>query len=173
MNDIQLFNYSGSAVRVVMLGEPPAPWFVAKDVCDILGYANVTDTLNKHLDDDERNTLAIREGNRGNPEMNIISESGLYALIMCSEKPQAREFRKWVTGVVLPSINKTGYFDARETLQPIPSGIMEAAKLILETAGILDTRKKQKHSHGTPIQPLKWEDYILAEIASLIGGSNL
>lgn len=86
MNKIELYSYSGSAVRVVMLGDPPAPWWVAKDVCDILGYANVTKTLNDHLDEDERNTLTIREGNRGNPEMNIISESGLYALIMRSEK---------------------------------------------------------------------------------------
>ena len=113
MNDIQLFNYTDSAVRVVMLGEPPAPCLVAKDVCDILGYANVTKTLNDHLDEDERNILAIREGTsqKGeNPNMNIISESGLYALIMRSKKPQAKAFRKWVTSEVLPTIRKTEGF---------------------------------------------------------------
>ena len=94
-NSIQLFSYNEDPVRVIMLGEPPAPWWVAKDVCDILGYTNVTDTLNKHLDEDERNTLAIREGNRGNPVVNVINESGLYCLILRSNMPKAKEFRKW------------------------------------------------------------------------------
>ena len=125
MSNIQLYSYSGSAVRVVMLGDPPAPWWVAKDVCDILGYVNVTDTLNKHLDEDERNTLAIREGIRGNPEMNIINESGLYALIMRSEKPQAKEFRKWVTGEVLPTIRKTGTYSMTAQMKPTLPDIID------------------------------------------------
>ena len=69
----------------------PAAWFVAKDVCDILGYSNVTKALNDHLDDDERSTLTIREGIRGNPNMNIINESGLYCLILRSNMPKAKE----------------------------------------------------------------------------------
>ncbi len=143
MNDIQLFNYGNSAVRVVMYGNPPVAWFVAKDVCDILGYANVTDTLNKHLDADERNTLAIREGTSpkgGNPNMNIISESGLYCLILRSNMPKAKEFRKWVTGTVLPQIRATGSYSLNEEIRPIPQGVLEGAKLILETAGIKDNQ---------------------------------
>ena len=140
MNEIKLFNFGNSAVRVVMYGTPQAAWFVAKDVCDILGYANVTDTLNKHLDADERNTLSIREGNRGNPVVNIISESGLYCLILRSNMPKAKEFRKWVTGTVLPQIRETGTFSINEEMRPIPPGVLEGAKLILETAGIKDNQ---------------------------------
>ena len=90
-NSIQLFSYNEAPIRVIMIEEPPVPWFVAKDVCSILGYANVTDALNKHLDEDERNTLAIREGNRGNPVINVINESWLYCLILRSNMPKAKE----------------------------------------------------------------------------------
>ena len=88
-NAIQLFSYGENPIRIVMLGDPPSAWFVAKDVCDILGYTNVTKALADHLDEDEKNTLTIREGNRGNPVMNIINESGLYALILRSNMPKA------------------------------------------------------------------------------------
>ena len=99
-----------------MLGDPPTPWWVAKDVCDILGYSNVTDTLNKHLDEDERSTLAIREGTSpkgGNPNMNVINESGLYCLILRSNMPKAKEFRKWVTTTVLPQVMREGLPDSQ------------------------------------------------------------
>lgn len=74
MNDIQLFNYGNSAVRVVMYGNPPVAWFVAKDVCDILGYANSRKALADHLDDDEKDvTICYTPG--GNQNVNIISSS--------------------------------------------------------------------------------------------------
>lgn len=120
-SSIQLFNYNEAPVRVVMRGTPPSPWWVAKDVCDILGYVNVTDALNKHLEEDERSTLAIREGTSlkgGNPNMNIINESGLYCLILRSNMPKAKEFRKWVTGTVLPQVMRTGLPEARSEYEP-------------------------------------------------------
>ena len=89
--NMQVFDYESNTIRIIS-GEDGEPWFVAL----------------KALDDDERNTLRISEGIRGNPEMNIISESGLYTLIMRSNKPEAKKFRKWVTSEVLPSIRKTG-----------------------------------------------------------------
>lgn len=141
MNDIQIFTYNDEPVRVIMLGEPPAPWWVAKDVCDILGYTNVTKALNDHLDEDERNTLTIREGIRGNPSMNIINESGLYCLILRSNLPKAKEFRKWVTGTVLPQVMRgNSPFSTDRPDGFLPNGIMEATKLILEAAGIRDNQ---------------------------------
>jgi prophage antirepressor-like protein len=113
MNQIQAFNFNSSEVRVVR-DEHGEPWFVAKDVCDVLELVNPSEAL-KALDDDERNTLRISEGIRGNPEMNIISESGMYTLVMRSNKPHARKFRKWVTSEVLPSIRKTGSYAAPQT----------------------------------------------------------
>ena len=93
-NSIQLFSYNEDPVRIVMLGDPPTPWWVAKDVCDILGYTNARKALADHLDDDEKDvTICYTPG--GNQSMNIINESGLYCLILRSNMPKAKEFRKW------------------------------------------------------------------------------
>jgi hypothetical protein len=79
-------------------------WFVAKDVCDALGYVNGPQALADHVDPDERDSISIRYGKRGNPVRAVVNESGLYSLIFRSNKTEAKAFRKWVTGVVLPSI---------------------------------------------------------------------
>jgi len=109
-NELQLFNYGDSPVRAIeQNGEF---WFVAKDVCDALELTNPTEAI-KSLDDDEKNTLRISEGNqnqRGNPNFNVISESGLYALIMRSNKPAAKRFSKWVRKEVLPTLLRTGTY---------------------------------------------------------------
>ena len=112
-NAIQIFDYKSNKVRTVE--QDGQVWFVAKDVCDILELKNVTDSL-KSLDDDEKMTLGFSEshsGKRGGAQsINVISESGLYTLIMRSRKPEARRFRKWVTNEVLPSIMRTGSYTA-------------------------------------------------------------
>ena len=88
-------------------------WFVAADVCKALEINNPSDAL-KRLDDDERLTLANSEGQNGNgaQSYNIINESGLYSLILRSRKAEAKRFKKWVTAEVLPSIRKTGSYQA-------------------------------------------------------------
>ena len=113
MTNLQIFNYESNKVRIIS-GEDGEPWFVAKDVCDILELANARDAVSI-LDDDEKSSVRISDGTSpkgGNPNMNIISESGLYTLIMRSNKPEAKKFRKWVTSEVLPSIRKTGCYSA-------------------------------------------------------------
>ncbi len=106
---IQAFDFNSSIVRVVTCDE--SPWFVANDVCKVLGLENSRDAVSG-LDEDEKNTVAIADGNRGNPNKTIISESGLYALIFKSRKAEAKKFRRWVTGTVLPAIRQTGRFEA-------------------------------------------------------------
>lgn len=86
------------------------PWFVGKDVAQALGYSNVWDAMAKHVDEEDKNTIAIREGIPGNPNQTIINESGLYSLIMSSKMEKAKEFKRWVTSEVLPSIRKTGSY---------------------------------------------------------------
>jgi prophage antirepressor-like protein len=112
------FNFSGHLLRTFNEGENL--WFVAKDVCDALDIANVSDAVSR-LDDDEKgivksdtlgdNTIAFTDSiPRGNPNLLCVDESGLYALILRSNKPQAKPFRKWVTREVLPTIRKTGSY---------------------------------------------------------------
>ena len=136
---IQLFNYEQRPVRTVVIDGKI--WFVAKDVCDILGYSNVTDALNNHLDEDERNTLAIREGNRGNPVVNIINQSGLFCLILRSNQPQAKKFRRWVTEIVLPQVITNGLPENPEhQREKFSMELFNAARAIHEMAGIKDNQ---------------------------------
>lgn len=109
MSNIIPFNFKGAAVRVVdRNGEP---WFVAADVCRVLEHSNPTMAV-AGLDSEDRDTLNIAEGIAGNPNKTVINESGLYSLILTSRKPEAKVFKKWVTGEVLPQIRKTGGYGA-------------------------------------------------------------
>lgn len=109
MADITPFNFGTHAVRVI--SRDNQPWFVANDVCNALGYSNPRDAISKHLDDDEKD-VANSDTLGGNQQLTIISESGLYALVLRSRKPEARKFAKWVTSEVLPSIRQTGGYGA-------------------------------------------------------------
>lgn len=99
-NSIQRFDFKGAALRT-LTDENGEPWFVAKDVCDILGHSNVSMALDR-LDDDERSKFNL--GRQG--ETNIVNEAGLYVLVLSSRKPEAHEFKRWVTHEVLPQIRK-------------------------------------------------------------------
>ena len=84
-------------------------WFVGKDVAEALGYSNTRDALSKHVDDEDKTTVAIRDtGSNYKSQAIFINESGLYSLVLSSKLPQARVFKHWVTSVVLPAIRKTG-----------------------------------------------------------------
>lgn len=109
MNDLQTFIYNNSQVRTVEKnGEP---WWVLKDVCDILGLGSPHKVADR-LDEDEKGRNLIPTPS-GKQEMTIISESGLYNVILRSDKPEAKPFRKWVTAEVLPAIRKTGSYNAK------------------------------------------------------------
>lgn len=104
MNELQIFNNEEfGEVRTVVLNSEPM--FCLADVCKALDIKNATDVA-KRLDDDERTRLNL--GRQG--ETNFVTESGLYAVILRSDKPNAKKFRKWITGEVLPSIRKTGSY---------------------------------------------------------------
>jgi prophage antirepressor-like protein len=101
------FQFESATIRTVTLNGDP--WFVAKDVCEVLGFDNPRQALSTHLDDDEKGVQNL-DTPGGRQQVNIISESGLYTLIVRSNKPQAKPFRKWVTAEVLPAIRKTGAY---------------------------------------------------------------
>lgn len=109
-NEIQRFDFRGASLRT-LTDEEGEPWFVAKDVCDILGMSNPSMAVIA-LDKDEVAQIDPKDylgsENRSNQAVNIVSEPGLYKLIMRSRKPEAKEFQRWVTHEVLPQIRKTG-----------------------------------------------------------------
>lgn len=112
-----VFQFESHPVRTVL--KDGEPWFVAVDVCKALEYSNTSKALGDHLDADEKGiTTGYTLG--GQQKLTIISESGLYALVLRSRKPEARKFAKWVTRDVLPAIRKTGAYmdeDTRITIE--------------------------------------------------------
>lgn len=113
MNDLQVFKYQDSEVRTIeMNGEP---WFVLKDVCKVLRLTDTGRTAER-LDSDELTRTTLVSGGQKR-EMICINESGLYNVILRSDKPEAKPFRKWVTSEVLPTIRKHGAYMTPETLQ--------------------------------------------------------
>ena len=107
-NEIKIFeNEEFGSVRTLEInGEP---YFVGKDVTDILGYQNGSRDINRHVDEDDREKVMIFDGNQ-DKESIIINESGLYSLILSSKLPNAKKFKRWVTSDVLPAIRKTGSY---------------------------------------------------------------
>lgn len=115
MNEISIFHFQGSEVRIVNVNDEP--WFVAKDVAKILGYSD-TQAMTRRLDDDEVSTCTDNSSGQVR-YIAIINESGLYNAALGSTKPEAKAFKKWVTSEVLPSIRKHGgYIAANGTETP-------------------------------------------------------
>ena len=133
MNEIQLFSYGEEKRPVRTVEINGEVWFVAKDVCDILKIANSRDAIST-LDDDEKNIVAITDGNRGNPNTSIISEPGLYRLAFKSRKKEAKKFVRWVTHEVLPAIRQTGRFSVVEEAEPSVETGLQRIGLIIRTA---------------------------------------
>ena len=134
MNDLKLFNYESKQVRTVIINSEP--WWVAKDVCDILELTNPSMCL-QNLDADERSKLNL--GRQG--ETNIVNESGLYSLVIQSRKPEAKKFKKWITSEVLPSIRKTGSYSAESKEYYIPKTYVEALRLAANQAEQIEEMK--------------------------------
>lgn len=115
-NELKVFSNAefGEVRTVVVNGEP---WFVGKDVAEALGYSNTRDALITHVEEEDKNTVVISDGKRGNPNQTIINESGVYSLVFGSKLPDAKKFKRWVTSEVLPTIRKTGgYINNSEML---------------------------------------------------------
>lgn len=115
MNELQVFNNAefGSVRTTVIDGEP---FFVGKDVAEILGYRDTSDALKRHVDEEDKLTRCFTVSGQ-NREMYIINESGLYSLILRSQLSKARKFKRWVTSEVLPAIRRHGMYAIDEILE--------------------------------------------------------
>lgn len=112
MNEI--FNFHGQEVRTVTVDNEP--YFVGKDVAEVLGYAKARNAIATHVEEEDKRDAPIQGTLGGTQKMTIINESGLYSLILSSKLPQAKEFKRWVTSEVLPTIRKNGMFATDELL---------------------------------------------------------
>lgn len=134
MNELQIFkNEEFGEVRSLNIGGEP--WFVGKDVADILRYTNSRKAINDHVDDEDKGVTKC-DTLGGKQDLIIINESGLYSLILSSKLPTAKKFKRWVTSEVLPAIRKTGNYQ-------IPTDPMVALKLMFEAQ--TQTNDKVEH----------------------------
>ncbi len=115
MNGLKIFNNPefGEVRTIERDGEP---WFVGKDVADVLGYQNGSRDINRHVDEEDRIKVMIFDGNQ-DKETIIINESGLYSLVLSSKLPTAKAFKRWITSEVIPSIRKHGAYITPDTLE--------------------------------------------------------
>lgn len=143
MNELQIFNSEEFGdIRTITINNEP--WFVGKDVAEALGYSNTRDALATHVSEEDKNTVVISDGKRGNPNQVVINESGLYALIFGSKLESAKRFKRWVTSEVLPAIRKTGSYQkpmtVAEQIQLLAQGNQDHEERIekLENTMIID-----------------------------------
>ena len=116
MNDLKIFeNEQFGSIRTVMINNEP--WFVGKDVAEVLGYAKARNAIATHVDTEDKKDAPIQGNLGGTQTMTLINESGLYSLILSSKLPTAKEFKRWVTSEVLPSIRKHGAYMTANTLE--------------------------------------------------------
>lgn len=132
MSDLILTEFVFNAMPVRVVQADGEPWFVAADVCAVLGLGNVSMALER-LDDDEKGVSSI-DTLGGAQQMAVINESGLYSLVLGSRKPDAKPFKKWVTAEVLPSIRKTGAYSVTQEAIPqtYAQALLEAGRLALQ-----------------------------------------
>lgn len=139
MNEVQLFNFENHEVRSLLLNNEP--WFVGKDVADVLGYSNSRKAMADHVDDEDKEVLTSRNvtlENIPNRGITVVNESGLYSLILSSKLPSAKKFKRWVTSEVLPALRKTGQYQVKEL-----SGSELMAKALIEAQNVLAAKDKQ------------------------------
>lgn len=148
MNELKIFkNRDFGEIRTVEIdGEP---WFVGKDVAEVLGYSNTRDALAKHIDGEDKGDVAIRDSIGREQSTTIINESGLYSLILSSKLPNAKAFKRWVTSEVLPSIRKHGLY-AKEELLDNPDIAIAAFKALKEER----EARKALEAENKQMQPL-------------------
>ena len=127
-NQLQIFeNREFGKIRVIE--KDGQPWFVGKDITDVLAYQNNRDAVKVHVDDEDKAAVVIHDG-RQKRKMIVINESGLYSLILSSKLPTAKTFKRWVTSEVLPSVRQHGAYITDDTLRRIREDNVFADELI-------------------------------------------
>lgn len=161
------FDFEEQAVRVVMRGDEP--WFVANDVCRVLEIGNSRDAIAR-LDDDERDCVGITDAIGRDRETNVVSESGLYALVFTSRKPEAKRFRKWITAEVLPAIRKTGRYEHPAAVEAPPTGTGEIAGMPIREAELwLQMVREARLTRGNVAAVSIWDGSPLPRLAPVRG----
>ena len=140
-NQLEIFkNEEFGEVRVSIIDNEP--WFVGKDIAEVLGYSRPAKAILDHVDDEDKDEVPIQDSIGRMQKTPVINESGLYGLVLSSKLPEAKKFKRWVTSEVLPSIRKNGMFAVDELLDNPDLLIATATKLKEERIARLEAEKK-------------------------------
>lgn len=155
MNNIEIFkNAEFGEVRTLTIDDKP--YFVGKDVAEILGYSNSRKAIADHVDEEDKNTVTIRDG-KGNPNQTVINESGLYSLILSSKLPTAKKFKHWITAEVIPSIRKHGAYMTEQTIEQA----LTNPDFLIQLATQLKTEKEKNKSLEVKVSALTVDNQIM------------
>lgn len=187
MNELQVFkNQEFGEIRTLAIKDEP--WFVGKDVAEVLGYKDTSDALKRHVDSDDKLSRCFTDSGQSR-EMYVINESGLYSLILSSKLPKAKEFKHWVTSEVLPSIRKTGSYSVHMTDYQKMMMETRAENVRIRKAALLNriadqysgTFKQVLQAHATkeltgeyllPLPEVGQKTYSAGEIGQVLGISG-
>lgn len=166
MSQLETFKSELGSVRVTTINGKP--FFVGKDVADILGYQNGSRDINRHVDEEDRRKVMIFDGNQ-DKETIVINESGMYSLILSSKLPTAKRFKHWVTSEVLPAIRQHGgYINGQETM----SDDELIAKALLVAQSKIEQRDRQIAEQSARIEEMRPKE-IFADAVTASAGSIL
>lgn len=180
-NTIQLFSFENQKVRTLTIDEKP--YFVGKDVADILGYSNPRDALIKHVDEEDKRSEIVKssqlsQNTTGFTNVDLISESGVYSLIFGSKLPNAKKFKRWVTSEVLPAIRKHGAYMTDEKAFDVVHNKTGLADLLQQAADQL----KQKDIEIAEMKPkalfadsvaTSHTTILIGELAKILRGNGI
>lgn len=165
MNQLQVFSFSGTDIRVVT--KEGQPWWVAKDVCDVLEIKNSRDALSR-LDDDEKG-VASTDTLGGTQQVQVVNESGLYSLVLSSRKPEAKQFKRWITHEVIPAIRKTGTYSITSLSPELQAIFVHDEKLQVLDGRIGKLENTMTIDYGQQRSLRKLGNKVVME---LVGGKN-
>lgn len=173
MNELQIFNSEEfGEIRTVTIDNEI--YFVGKDVAEALGYSNTRDALSTHVADEDKNTVVISDGKRGNPNQTVINESGLYALIFGSKLESAKRFKHWVTSEVLPTIRKTGGYrkpmSTAEQIKLLALGNTELNERVTDVEKKIDSLENDMPLYGCEIDDIK--NHVNRKVVNVLGGKT-
>lgn len=174
MTGLAVFTYADIQVRTVILDDEP--WFVAADICPLLGYQHTPSAI-RRLDEDEYRQAEFSQVTPNVPTdgppprpLTVVSEAGLYSLILWSRKPEAKAFKRWITHEVLPTIRKTGHY---ETAPAIPQTYAEALQLAADQARQIEAQAQALAEAAPKVEA--WDhlasasgDYAVADAAKIL-----
>lgn len=166
MNNLEVFNFESKEVRTLLINNEP--WFVGKDVAEVLGYLNPQKAIRDHVDEEDKtlNDSFTVNGTKGV----LINESGLYSLILSSKLPSAKRFKKFVTSEVLPSLRKHGMYATEETIDKILSNPDFGIRLLNELKEERE-KTKQLRSENDQLKPKAlFADTVSASDTSILIG---